>query len=446
MKRKIAIVLVLAMILTVCPQAATAVRNPAASDYDFSIMWISDTQYMAQDYPKILASMGKWIADNAAAKKTQYIIHTGDLVEKGGDEAHWKNVNTQLMKYIEDTKIPFSVLPGNHDMPLYSKYWGEEKFKDKSYYGGSYLNNFGHYDLLTLGGVDFVFVSMGYNDSGYTQGAVDWMNEVFAKYPDRVGVIQTHFYLIPLNPKVKNESDGVVAKSAPGTDLFEKVVKKNPNVQLVLCGHRDGAGMLVDKVDDNGDGTPDRDVIALLMDYQEDENGGNGYFRTMYFNVKQGTVTVNTYSPYTKEYILYKNKPELDEFVFNLDFPEVEEPGDPNVIKVRLNGKRLAFDQDPIAESGRTLVPLRAIFEAFGAEVSWDQATQSVTAVKGDTTIKLTLGSTAAYKNGTLITLDVPAKALNGRTLVPVRFIGESFGAEVGWDQATKTVIITYQG
>lgn len=115
-------------------------------------------------------------------------------------------------------------------------------------------------------------------------------------------------------------------------------------------------------------------------------------------------------------------------------------------IKVKLNGNFLTFDQPPIAESGRTLVPLRAIFEAFGATVNWDQATQTVTAVKGDTTIKLTLGSNTAYKNGTPITLDVPAKAVNGRTIVPVRFISESFGATVTWDQATQTVIITYNG
>jgi hypothetical protein len=117
-----------------------------------------------------------------------------------------------------------------------------------------------------------------------------------------------------------------------------------------------------------------------------------------------------------------------------------------NGIKVKLNGNYLTFDQAPIAESGRTLVPLRAIFEAFGATVNWDQATQSVTAVKGDITIKLTLGSKTAYKNDTPITLDVPAKALNGRTLVPVRFISESFGATVEWDQANQTVIITYNG
>ena len=96
-----------------------------------------------------------------------------------------------------------------------------------------------------------------------------------------------------------------------------------------------------------------------------------------------------------------------------------------------------------MAENGRTLVPLRTIFEAIGADVSWDGATSTVTAVKGDTTVKLTLGSKTAYKNGNEVTLDVPAKAVNGRTLVPVRFIADCFDVDTKWVQEDWKVVLT---
>jgi len=111
---------------------------------------------------------------------------------------------------------------------------------------------------------------------------------------------------------------------------------------------------------------------------------------------------------------------------------------------VFLDGKQLSFDVPPTLDNGRTLVPLRGIFEALGVEVQWDGATQTVTATKGNTTIKLTVGG-QAYKNGQPITLDVPAKIINGRTLVPLRFVSEALGSQVNWDDKTQTITITSQ-
>jgi hypothetical protein len=115
----------------------------------------------------------------------------------------------------------------------------------------------------------------------------------------------------------------------------------------------------------------------------------------------------------------------------------------PGRIKVTLNGAEIDFDQPPIIENGRTLVPLRAIFEALGAKVDWSQSAQTVTATKGDVTVSLKIGSNILTKNGESITLDVPAQLLNGRTLVPARAVAEAFGAKVDWDGKTRTVIIT---
>ncbi|WP_235832661.1 stalk domain-containing protein [Acetivibrio mesophilus] len=112
-------------------------------------------------------------------------------------------------------------------------------------------------------------------------------------------------------------------------------------------------------------------------------------------------------------------------------------------IKVLLDGKRIRFDQPPIIQDGRTLVPLRAIFEAMEATVEWDDKTKTVTAKKGDTTVVMVIGNKTMTKNGEKIVLDVPPQIVNGRTLVPARAVAESFGAKVDWDGNTRTVIIT---
>jgi hypothetical protein len=112
-------------------------------------------------------------------------------------------------------------------------------------------------------------------------------------------------------------------------------------------------------------------------------------------------------------------------------------------IKVLVNGTAVIFDQPPIIQNGRTLVPLRVIFEALGATVNWNQSTQTVTAVRDDTIVSLTIGSNTLNRNGEQVILDVPAQLVGGRTLVPARAVAESFGASVDWDAGTRTVMIT---
>lgn len=110
-------------------------------------------------------------------------------------------------------------------------------------------------------------------------------------------------------------------------------------------------------------------------------------------------------------------------------------------ITVLLNGEPVSFDQPPIIENDRTLVPVRAIFEALGMKVEWNEAAQLVTAV-GEKTIALIVGTDTAYVDDAVYYLDTPAKTVSDRTLVPLRFIAESLGAEVLWEGDTRTVQI----
>lgn len=114
-------------------------------------------------------------------------------------------------------------------------------------------------------------------------------------------------------------------------------------------------------------------------------------------------------------------------------------------VKVNVNGKRVSFDTAPVVKNDTTLVGFRAILETLGATVGWDEATQTVTAEKGGTTILLVIGSTQAYVNGQEQTLLTAPEIINDSTMIPVRFISEQLGMKVDWDEANQLVSVTEQ-
>ncbi|MFT9493702.1 stalk domain-containing protein [Anaerosolibacter sp.] len=115
---------------------------------------------------------------------------------------------------------------------------------------------------------------------------------------------------------------------------------------------------------------------------------------------------------------------------------------DSQTVSILLDGAPLYMEVPPVMIDSRTMVPVRAIFEGLGAVVDWDPATETVMGRRGATIVKLILGSRDAYIDDQLVQLDVPASNVNNRTLVPTRFIAESLGAQVSWDEPSRTVII----
>lgn len=111
-------------------------------------------------------------------------------------------------------------------------------------------------------------------------------------------------------------------------------------------------------------------------------------------------------------------------------------------IIVKVDGVDIKTDQQPIIINNRTLVPLRAIFEALNASVHYDDATKTITAIKGNTTIVLVIGSNRALINNKATTLEVPAQIIGTRTMVPVRFVSEALGDDVNYNPSTREVLI----
>lgn len=116
---------------------------------------------------------------------------------------------------------------------------------------------------------------------------------------------------------------------------------------------------------------------------------------------------------------------------------------DHEAVNVIIDGNIMEANQSAVRVDGRVLVPLRTVFEQLGATVTWDQHTKTATGIKGDTKVIVRLDHKTAYVNDRAFTLDVPAQTINNRTMVPLRFVAESLGAEVKWDGTTKTATIT---
>ena len=276
---------------TATPEPTPTPQPYVALDGIYTIAWLSDPQHYAKKYPETYYTMTAFLRDHREEMNLQYIAFTGDMIHNIQISEQWE-VAKKAMSYIDD--IPHGVLAGNHDVAgdygfsKFQQYFGESKFKDKPWYGGSYHNNRGHYDLFTAGGTDYIFVYMGY---GPSKECFQWVRKMFRKYPDRVGVLCLHDYYT---------NDQTL--STDGQKWHDRVVSTTPNLYMVLCGHRYGAYCFPETFDDDGDGRDDWTVYQMLFNYQALDDGGGGFMRLIQIDEANGTMHHLTYSPLWDSY------------------------------------------------------------------------------------------------------------------------------------------------
>ena len=329
-------------------------------EYDYTFVWMSDTQYYSESYPHIFERQTNWIAEKQEELKIKYVFHTGDLVDESDKVEQWKHAD-EYMNVLDQNNIPYGVLAGNHDVDQlsndyteYYKYFGADRFENKPYYGDSYKNNRGHYDLISSNGNDFIMVYMGW---GVQDEDLDWMNDVLKQYPDRKAILNFHEYLL------------VSGNRSPiGDKIYSKVVEANENVFAVLSGHYHDSETLVSKIDDDGDGIADREVYQMLGDYQGGPEGGQGYMKLLHFDQDNNRIIVNTYSPYLDDYNFYDpiEFPGKDELVIDLD--------------LQVDEKRVATDYFAINVKTDTVIGNQEnVRSGNSAEVTWNDLTENNT-------------------------------------------------------------------
>lgn len=390
---------------------ATTVEDGFADpeSYDFALAHLTDTQYLSEgaveqetaeeraEWQQAYTDITQWIADNADARKIAYAAHTGDIIENYTNtnvtaekleqvKAEYE-VASAAQRILEDAGVPNGVLAGNHDNgtgtdngadALYNQYFGPERYEALSdgwqdaQYGGGWQegDNLNHYDLFTAGGLDFVAVYVSY---GITSEEVAWANEVLARYADRNAILLTHDYL---QPSSEPDGRGTLLSEVDGSLLYQQVVSKNPNVSLVLSGHRHGVSIGV-RTDAGQTGNH---VVELLADYQfyevtADELGltatggydatdglrfGASFFRLLQFDVDRSELVVDTYSPY------------LDNFRASEYDDEQRYDGreDDTTLPIQLSSRTTSFQTDSVALIGASSSIIGQVTVASGERAS----------------------------------------------------------------------------
>ncbi len=291
-----------------------------------TMIWSTDPQHYTkfEDLHEYYYTIYQYAAEAYKDGKAGYILTTGDLVDDLPTTAiapyQW-SVADRAMKYVEEVGMPNGLVSGNHDVGTlnatdytntapnadYSRFWETfpaSRYENTRWYGGSLNNNVSHYDLITIGNVDFLVMFLGYGVEA-TDETIAWANKVLKTYPHRTAIVATHQYLEALDATYANR----------GKLIFDKIVDPNPNVKMVVCGHDDGSVTREVKASDG------RTVYELLSDYQfveaEDPDFyanehwigkvssccGDGYIRLM--TVKGDTLSSITYSPVTGRYNPY---------------------------------------------------------------------------------------------------------------------------------------------
>ncbi len=295
-----------------------------------TILWNSDTQYYSryEELNSMYEKINEYAVEEYKKGEIGYCVHTGDLIDQAhmGDEianAEFKFAS-KAQAILDDAKVPNGVVSGNHDIchdeadySYYYKYFGENRYKNFDWYGGSLNNNMHHYDLVSIGAYDFVFMYIG-NYKEAEDDTIAWANAVCQAYPTRNVVICTHEYLLP---------SGVYSGDRAEV-MWDKIVVPNENVVMILCGHNTG---VCDQMHQVGDS--DRYVLEVLADYQFADLGegagnnitfiennctldGEGFVRLMSFN-EAGQVISNTYSPAADMYNFYPSY--SDSFVYDVN-------------------------------------------------------------------------------------------------------------------------------
>ena len=303
------------LVLSVLFAASTVL---AADREPFSVVVLPDTQNYAEKFPDTYVAQTKWIQDNVEKENIKFVIHLGDIVQHHNNSEEQWLVADRAHELLDGT-VPYSMLPGNHDLEyknkvysretiLYNKYFGPQRFADYPWYGGHWgESNDNNYCTFEADGMKFLVMSLEYAPR---DEVLAWATEVAANHPDQRVIVATHCYMRPAGRDSK--TGGSFGNSGDG--VWEKFVRRSPNVFLVKSGHVLGVGR---QVSENDAGLP---VHETLVDYQGLPNGGDGWLRIMRFVPDENKIEIRAYSP------LLDKTMDSDGHTFTLDYdmaPEV---------------------------------------------------------------------------------------------------------------------------
>ena len=266
-------------------------------------------QFMRKYGSEPFKAQTQWVADHSKSLGIPFLIHLGDVVDQQGKPDQWK-VADAAMAILEDAKVPYSILAGNHDVILdrdyvdassqasatdaqrnlanepYLKTFSADRAKNQATFGGRDPSGFHEYHVFEAEGQKFMVLSLSWRIS---DDALTWANQVIRANPTLPVILVNHQLL-------NIDKDGVTPLEVPyGLMLWDKLIRDNDQIFMTLNGHYHGAAHLT-KTNAFGNA-----VEEMVVDYQMAYQGGNGLMRLYEFDLSNNEIRVLSFSPWVPQ-------------------------------------------------------------------------------------------------------------------------------------------------
>ncbi len=279
------------------PPVAEDIREP------FTIAVLPDTQHYSRKYPDRFYAQTAWIHEHARTENIVFATQLGDIVNDGAKDMKQWQVAANAMSLL-DGVVPWGVAIGNHDFDkpsdrsdgasTFIKHFGPDRFKNAPWYVGAAPSQLSSCQLFSGAGRSFIFLHLQLDAP---KKDLAWAEEMLRRYPDRPAIVSTHSYLKGRDGIARNP-EPVLKHGNSGEDLWNKLIRKNPQIFMVLCGHQ-GRTVHYRQISTNDAGKP---VLELLADYQRQPLGGDATLRLLRFEPTRQRIHVRTYSPFRNAY------------------------------------------------------------------------------------------------------------------------------------------------
>jgi predicted MPP superfamily phosphohydrolase len=306
----ITLLLVLCLSAAMSTQMRAQVATPSPTPVDeFTIVALPDTQFYSSLNPQIFAAQTQWIANHVQDQNIKLVLGLGDIVDSGGDLTQWQNADAAVR--LLNGQVPYMMAIGNHDYDQnnpagrtastrnFNSFFGPGRYAGAAWYKGSFPagSNENFYGIVKVNGRNYLIIVLEF---AARDSALAWADGILKANQDKDAIIVTHMFTYMDNTRISgcdlnSAASFGVGQDNNGEDMWWKLVRKYPNIHLVLSGHvvqGDGTGRRMDL------GVNGNLVNQVLSDYQSDALGGGGYLRIMRISLSLNRVSVTSYSPY----------------------------------------------------------------------------------------------------------------------------------------------------
>jgi len=234
------------------------------TDEEFTVVVLPDTQNYVDSgrHPEVFTAQTQWIVDNKETENIVFVSHAGDVVDHADSQLEWDLANESMS--LLDGVLPYGISPGNHDQDihldlpegatgtLYPDYFPASRFENENWYGGNFPagTNWNSYQLISAGGVDFIFLHVQFCPSA---DEVAWADAVLKGHSERRAVLITHGFIDEFGNRAVGHCEDTQY-------IWDGIVVPNENLEILLCAHMKTEHLRTDLVGE-------RRVYQILANY-----------------------------------------------------------------------------------------------------------------------------------------------------------------------------------